>query len=140
VSNAPFHAAMAEPHLGEVIHHLNTHEYFSVRPFLLGMSITSLCNPLGSNPARQRPLNYFRFLFESTTSYWTYFRLKTATHKVLINDEFPPEQAVLASQNVTRLVSSGTRSCQQWRSNAIYRSLIFARNAAPPLNTVVKAD
>ena len=30
-----------------------------------------------SNPARQWSLNYFRFFFESTTSYWTYFRLKT---------------------------------------------------------------
>jgi len=47
VSNAPFYAAVVKPHLGEVIHHLNTHEYFSVRPFLLRMSIASLCNPLG---------------------------------------------------------------------------------------------
>jgi len=68
VSNAPFYAAVIKSHLGEVIHHLNTHEYFSVRPFLLGMSITFFCNPLGSNPARQRSLNYFRFFFESTTS------------------------------------------------------------------------
>jgi len=59
VSNAPFYAAVAEPNLGEDIHHLNTHEYLSVRPFLLGMSITSLCNLLGSNPAQQRSLIYF---------------------------------------------------------------------------------
>jgi len=87
-------------------YHLNTHEYFSVRQLLLGMSIASLCNPLGSNPARQRSLNYFRFFFESTTSYWTYFRLKTTTHEVLINDKFPPEQTTLASQSETCLVRS----------------------------------
>jgi len=91
---------------------LYTHEYFNVRPFLLGMSIASLCNPLASNPARQRSLNYFRFFFESTPSYWTYFRLKTATPEVLINEKFPPEQAILASQNETRLVRSEMWICQ----------------------------
>jgi len=30
----------------------------------------------------------------------------------LINDKFPPEQAVLASQNETRLVRSKTWTCQ----------------------------
>jgi len=38
----------------------------SVYPFLLGMSIVSLCNPLGSNPSRQRSPNYSWFFFEST--------------------------------------------------------------------------
>jgi len=32
--------------------------------------------------------------------------LKTATHKLLINDSFPPEQATLASQNERCLVRS----------------------------------
>jgi len=52
VSNAPFYAAMAEPHLGENhLHLLNTRVHLDVHPFLLGMSFASLCNPLGSNPA-----------------------------------------------------------------------------------------
>jgi len=65
-----------------------------------------------SNPAWQRPLNYFRFFFGSTTSYWTYFRLKTATHEILINDKFPTEPTVLASQNEMWLVGSRTWTSQ----------------------------
>jgi len=52
VSNAPSYGAMVIPHLGE--NHLNlliTRVHLDVHPFLLGMSIASLCNPLGSNPA-----------------------------------------------------------------------------------------
>jgi len=52
MSNAPFYAAVAKPHLGE--NHLlllNTRVHLGVHPFLLGMSIASLCDPLGSNPA-----------------------------------------------------------------------------------------
>jgi len=60
VSNAPFCTAVAEPHLSAV--HLivasRTNTLVFVR-VLLGMSVTSLCNPLGLNPARQRSLNYF---------------------------------------------------------------------------------
>jgi len=52
VSNAPFYAAVAESHLGENhLQLLNTRVHLDVHAFLLGMSITSLCNPLGSNPA-----------------------------------------------------------------------------------------
>jgi len=43
-------------------------------------------------------------------SYWTHSRLKTATPEVVIHDKFPPEQAVLASQNAMRLVRSETVS------------------------------
>jgi len=47
-----FYAAMAKPYLGEnQLHLLNTRVHLGVHPFLLGMSIASLCNPLGSNPA-----------------------------------------------------------------------------------------
>jgi len=57
VSNAPFHAAVAEPHLGENhFHLLNTRVHLGVHPFLLGMSIATLCNPLGLNPAWQQSL------------------------------------------------------------------------------------
>jgi len=45
-------------------------------------------------------------------SYWTHSRLKTATPEVVIHDKFPPEQAVLASQNAMRLVRSETWNCQ----------------------------
>jgi len=57
MSNAPSYAAVVAPHLGENhLHLLNTRVHLDVHPFLLGMSITSLFNPLGSNPAEQRSL------------------------------------------------------------------------------------
>ena len=75
---------------------------------LLGMSIASLCNQLGLNPARQRSLNLLWFFFESAPIYCTYFRLITATFEILINDKFPPELSLLAAQNETQQASSET--------------------------------
>jgi len=77
-------------------------------PILLGMSIASLCNPLGLKPARQRSLNLLWFSFESAPIDCTYFRLITATFEILINDKFPPEISLLAAQNETHLASSET--------------------------------
>jgi len=52
VSNAPSYAAVVTPHWGEShMNLLNTRVHLDVHPFLLGMSIASLCSPLGSNPA-----------------------------------------------------------------------------------------
>jgi len=52
VSNAPYYAAVVAPQLGENhLNLLNTRVHLDVHPFLLGMSIASLCSPLGSNPA-----------------------------------------------------------------------------------------
>jgi len=61
VSNAPSYAAVVTPHLGEShMNLLNTRVHLDMHPFLLGMSIASLCSPLGSNAAWQRSLkNYF---------------------------------------------------------------------------------
>jgi len=51
---APFRTAVDVPHLGESHWKLlNMRVHLGVCPFLLGMSVTSLCSPLGSNPAWQ---------------------------------------------------------------------------------------
>jgi len=66
------------PHLG-VSHMklLNTRVHISVIPFLLGMSVTSLCSPLGSNPAWQW-LKIPLVLLRISPYDWIYFRLITA--------------------------------------------------------------
>jgi len=54
VSNALLMPQWTFPHLGEC--HLNfirTRTHLDVCPILLGMSVASLCSPLGSNPAWQ---------------------------------------------------------------------------------------
>jgi len=52
--------AVAERHWGEVIFIVSTRVNTLVfARILLGMSITSLCDPLGSNSARQRSQKYF---------------------------------------------------------------------------------
>ena len=109
VSNAPSYAAAAEPHLGE--NHLlllNTHVHLGVHSFLLGMSIASLSKPFWVEPSLAAVIKILRFFFESTPLDWTYFRLKTATLEVLINDKFPPEPSFLILQNETQLASSET--------------------------------
>ena len=67
-----------------------------------------LCSPLGLNSAWQRSLKLPWFFFESTPLDWTYFRLKTATFEILINDKLPPEPKFLAVQNETQLARSET--------------------------------
>jgi len=64
---------------------LNTRVHLDVHPFLLGMSIASLCSPFGSNSAWQRSLKTTLVLLQISPLDWTYFRLKTATFEILIN-------------------------------------------------------
>jgi len=61
----------------------------------------------------------------STPFDWTYFRLKTATFEIFINDKFPPELSLLAAQNETQLASSETWA---WR----YQFSISRLNAYVP--------
>ena len=56
------------PHLGEShMKLLNTRVHLGVYPFLLGMSVTSLCSPLGSNPAWQWSLKICLVLLRIST-------------------------------------------------------------------------
>jgi len=55
-----FYAAAAKLHLVEVLLVESSHSHkFLSDCILLGTSITSLCDPLGSNPARQWSQKYF---------------------------------------------------------------------------------
>jgi len=55
-----FYAAAAKLHLVEVLLVESSHsDKFLFDSILLGMSVPSLCDSLGSNPARQRSLEYF---------------------------------------------------------------------------------
>jgi len=95
--------------LGWESHESSQHECtLDVRPLLLGMSVTSLCSPLGSNPAWQRSLKTTLVLLRISPLDWTYFRLKTATFEILINDKLPPELSLLASRRATPLTKSET--------------------------------
>ena len=85
VSNAPFCTAADVPHLGAShMKLLNTRVHLGVYPFLLGVSVTSLCSPLGSNPAWQWSLNISLILLWISPVGWTNFWLKTATFEILI--------------------------------------------------------
>ena len=67
------------PHLGPSHMKLpNTRAHLSVYPFLLGMSVTSLCSPLWSNPACQWSLKISLVLLRINPFDWIYFRLITA--------------------------------------------------------------
>jgi len=56
------------PHLGSShMKLLNTRVHLGVYPFLLGMSVTSLCSPLGSNPAWQWSLKIYLVLLRIST-------------------------------------------------------------------------
>ena len=79
-----------------------------LHPFLLSMSIASLCNPLMSNSAWQRSLKTTLVLLRISPLDWTYFRLKTATLEILINDKLPPELSLLAAHRATQLANSET--------------------------------
>jgi len=66
------------PHLGAShIKLLNTRVQLGVYPFLIGMSVTSLCSQLGSNPAWQWSSKISLVLRISSFD-WFYFRLITA--------------------------------------------------------------
>ena len=65
--------------------------------FLLGMSVTSLCGPLGSNPAWQWSPKTILILLRIVLFHCTNFWLKAATFKILINDKFPPGGFLLAA-------------------------------------------
>jgi len=80
------------PHLdANHIKLLNTRVHLVVYPFLLGVSVTSLCSPLGLNPAWQWSLNISLILLRISPVGWTHSWSKTATLKYLINDKFPLE-------------------------------------------------
>jgi len=79
-TNSPFYAAVDVPRLGASHWKLlNTRVHLGAYPFLLSMSVTSLCSPLGSNPAWQWSLKTSLILFPISPFDWTYFWLKTAT-------------------------------------------------------------
>ena len=127
--------------LGWESHESSQHECtLDVRPLLLGMSVTSLCSPLGSNPAWQRSLKTTLVLLRISPLDWTYFRLKTATFEILINDKLPPELSLLAARRAVQLARSETRA---WRCQfSIGRLNVYApteysyANALPPLSEI----
>ena len=81
---------------------------------LLGMSVTSLCGSLGSNPARQRTLEYSdSFLNQPLWLRLLSFKRNSAQN--LINDKFPHERMLLVSQNESRLDRLKSRLSEQCR-------------------------
>jgi len=67
------------PHLGAShMKLLNTRVHLGIYPFLLDMSVTSLCSPLGSNPAWQWSLKISLALLRISPFDWICFRLITA--------------------------------------------------------------
>jgi len=113
VSNAPFCAAVDVLHLG-VSHMklLKTRVHLGVWPFLLGMSVTSLCSPFGSNPAWQWSLKISLILLRISPVDSTNSWLKTATFENLINDKFLPELPSLAALIETQITSNETWAWQ----------------------------
>jgi len=71
-----------------------TRVHFDVRPFLFGMSVASLCNPLRSNSAWQHKLLWFSS--ESASPWLNCFRLKIMTFEIFINARLPPEPISLS--------------------------------------------
>jgi len=126
VSNAPFCTAVDVPHLGAShMKLLNTRVHLVVYPFLLGMSVTSLCSPLGSNPAWQWSLKISLILLRNSPVDWTNFWLKTATFEILINDKFLPELPSLAVLIETQITSNETRAWQyQTASTELMRTYL----------------
>jgi len=105
------------PHLGAShMKLLNTRVHLGVYPFLLGMSVTSLCSPLGSNPAWQWSLKTSLVLLRISPFDWTYFRLITATFEISTNGKLPPDLLLLAENftevRAAQLASSETKA---WR-------------------------
>ena len=105
------------PHLGAShMKLLNTRVHLGVYPFQLGMSVASLCSPLGSNPAWQWSLKISLILLRISPFDWTYFRVITATFEISIDDKLPPELLFLtecfAQLRAAQLASSETKA---WR-------------------------
>ena len=99
VSNAPFCTAVDVLHLGAShMKFINTRVHLGAYLFLLGMSVTSLCSPLGLNPAWQWSLNISLILLRISPVDWIKSWLKTTTFEILINDSFPPESTALTAQ------------------------------------------
>jgi len=126
VSNAPFCTAVDIPHLGAShMKLLNTRVQLGVYPFLLGMSVTSLCIPLGSNPAWQWSLKISLIFLLISPVDWTNFWLKTATFEILINDKFLPELPSLAALFETQITSNETWAWQyQTASTELMRTYL----------------
>ena len=109
------------PHLGAShIKLLNTLVHLRVYPFLLGMTVTSLCSPLGSNPTWQWSLQISLILLRISTLDWTYFRLITVTFEISTNDKLQPELLLLTEYftelQAAQLVGSETIAWRLWFS------------------------
>jgi len=141
VSNAPSYAAVVTPHLGENhLNLLNMRVHLDVHPFLLGMSIASLCSPLGLNSAWRRSLKTTLVLLWINPSWLNLFRQKTATFEILISDKLPPELSLLAARRGVQLAKSETWA---WRYHfSIGKLDVYAPteysyvNALPPLSEI----
>jgi len=95
------------PHLAEShMNHLNTRTNLDVYPFLLGMSIASLCCPPGSNSAWQWSQKLLLILLRIVPLTVLIFNWKQQLFEILINDKFPPELPSLAAQNETQVTSN----------------------------------
>jgi len=130
VSNAPFCTAVDVPHLGASHWKiLNTRVHLGACPILLGMSVTSLCSPLGSNPPWQWSLKIYLILLRISPVNWTNFWPKTATFEILINDKFLPELPSLATLIETQITSNETWAWQYQKASTewmhTYLSSIF---------------
>ena len=109
VSNVLFCTAVDIPHFGAShMKLLNTHVHLGVYPFLLGMSVTSLCSPLGLNPAWQWSLNIALILLRTSPVDWTNSWPKTTTFEILINDRFPPDFNIPYHANLNQVNRSET--------------------------------
>ena len=105
------------PHLGASHMKLpNTRVQLRVYPFLLGMSVTSLCSPLGSNPAWQWSLKISLVLLRISPFDWTYFWLITVIFEISTEDKLPPEPLLpdecFAELRAAQLASSEAKA---WR-------------------------
>jgi len=113
VSSAPFCAVVNVPHLGAGrVRLLSVRVHLGVCPFLLSMSVASLCGPLGLNSAWQWSLNIALILLRISPVDWTNFWPKTATFEILINDKFLPELPSLAALIETQITSNETWAWQ----------------------------
>jgi len=76
--------------------HFTVTIHLGVYAFLFGMSVTSLCSPLGLNPAWQWSLKTSLVFLRISPLDWTYFWLNTATCQILTNGKLPPELSLPA--------------------------------------------
>ena len=110
-----FCAAAVELHLVKILLVGSSHLDKSLSNcILLGMSVTSLCGSLGSNPARQRSLEYFDS-FSNQSLLLRFLSSKRNNIQNLINDTFPHERMLLVSQSESRPVRPELSVIEQCR-------------------------